>query len=317
MNTKQRITAIAFSTFAVGLLTGAFLFSHDIGPDASQTQAPQIPASMVTDETPAATDAEADREPTGLTIAMVKDSVEPLAEPEQPIESGPAEPLPAAEALARIDDLAAGWGRMQAELAELRARLVVIEQRAEPTPAEPAAAANQLRRPTTPKEERVALQRAGVAPDLADDIVWRRAQASLARLELRDEAIRDGWLNSDRYREEMRRIEEQRVSIRDEIGIEAYDRYLFETGQQNRVLVDSVIPGSAGEESGIQPGDIIETYGNQPVFDFGDLRSATSAGERGELVPVNIRRGDQQVELWLPRGPIGIGLDATRADPRG
>ena len=103
--------------------------------------------------------------------------------------------------------------------------------------------------------------------------------------------------------------------MRDEIGVDVYDRYLFETGQDNRVLVDSVIPGSAGEGSGMLPGDVIERYGEQPVYDFRDLRTATSDGERGELVPVTVRRGRELVELLLPRGPIGIGLDATRIDP--
>jgi hypothetical protein len=312
MKMKQKIALLSLSTFAVGLLAGALVFHRGSSPEPSA-----MSASVSAGDTPAAIDEQGDREPkiaSRITpgIAMVK----PLAEPEQPIEPDLDEAASSVEVLARIEDLAAGWGRMQAELAQLRARLAAVEQRADPQPPEPAPVAAQPRRPTTPDEQRGALLRAGVAADLADDIVWRRAQVSLARLELRDEATRDGWLNDGRYREELARIDEQRVSIRDEIGVDAYDRYLFETGQQNRVLVDSVIPGSAGEESGIQPGDVIERYGDQPVLGFGDLRSATSDGERGELVPVNVRRGNQQVELWLPRGPIGIGLDATRVDPR-
>ncbi len=217
--------------------------------------------------------------------------------------------------LARIDDISQGWGRMQAELAALRQRIGTLEQRQVETPAETNATANRPSRPTTPDEQRTALLRAGVTAEVADDLVWRRAQLSLDRLDLRDQAIREGWLNSDRYREEMRKINEQRVSVRDEIGVDAYDRYLFETGQDNRVLVDSVIPGSAGEDSGMLPGDVIERYGDQPIYDFGDLRGATSDGARDELVPVTVRRGNQLVELLLPRGPIGISLDATRIDP--
>jgi S1-C subfamily serine protease len=139
----------------------------------------------------------------------------------------------------------------------------------------------------------------------------------LARLELYDEASRNGWLRSDRYRDELRRINEQRVSIEDEIGIDAYDRYLYETGQPNRVAVESVLPGSAGEESGLLPGDVIQRYGDVKVLDFQDLRAATSAGERDELVSVIVVRGGEPVELLLPRGPIGIGLEATRAEPDG
>jgi hypothetical protein len=30
-----------------------------------------------------------------------------------------------------------------------------------------------------------------------------------------------------------------------------------------------------------------------------------------------VRRGNQIVEVWLPRGPIGIRMDAARIDPNG
>jgi C-terminal processing protease CtpA/Prc len=244
------------------------------------------------------------------TIAAVRtieaDSDAPASDPETP---------EVAVLLARIDDISQGWGRMQAELAALRQRIGELEQRSAQTPAQHGTADNRPARPNTPDEQRNALLRAGVTADVAEDIIWRRAQVSLDRLDLRDQAIREGWLNTDRYREELRKINQQGVSMRDEIGVEAYDRYLFETGQDNRVLVDSVIPGSAGEDSGMLPGDVIERYGDQPVYDFRDLRTATSDGERGELVPVTVRRGRELVELLLPRGPIGIGLDATRIDP--
>jgi S1-C subfamily serine protease len=107
------------------------------------------------------------------------------------------------------------------------------------------------------------------------------------------------------------------VSLRDEVGTDVYDRCLFETGEDNRILVDSVIPGSAGDESGLLPGDVIERYGDEPIFGFGDLRGATTEGEPGELVPVQVRRSGGMVELWLPRGPLGIRLDSTRVEPMG
>ncbi|NEV64174.1 PDZ domain-containing protein [Thiorhodococcus minor] len=226
----------------------------------------------------------------------------------------PPEPSPGL--VARVDDLAAGWGRMQAELAELHQRVGQLEQR-------PAVAANdgpEERRAAlarTTEQQRDALVKAGVAVDVAEDILWRRAQVSLERLYTRDRAAREGWLNTDRYQEELSRINEQRVSLRDEVGTEVYDRYLFETGEDNRILVDSVIPGSAGDESGMLPGDVIERYGDEPILGFRDLRGATTEGEPGELVPVQVRRAGGMVELLLPRGPIGIRLDSTRVEPKG
>lgn len=219
--------------------------------------------------------------------------------------------------LARIDVLNEGWGRIQTELAELRQRLDLMERRSVQRSEQESPEQQQSMRPLTPQEQRSALVRAGVTAGQAEDIVWRRAQLALDRLELRDQAAREGWLDTPRYQEELQAINEQRVSLRDELEVDSYDRYLYETGQNNRVSVDSLIPGSTGEASGIQPGDIIESYGQEPVFDFGDLRSATTEGERGELVPMVVRRGNRQVELWLPRGPIGVQLEATRLDPRG
>ena len=273
-------------TFLIGLATGAWVVSADSLDSALMVTA-------------------------GSAAVAPADAVEA---------AGPDQALVAAETqqalLARLDELAQGWGRMQAELVALQQRVVSLERRPLPS-ADEAAAADRLEaaRPRTPQEQRNALVRAGVPAGTADEILWRRSQFELGRLELRDQALREGWLGSDRYREEMRALNAERLSLRDELDVDTYDRYLYETGETNRVSVDSVIAGSAGDQSGLMPGDIIERYGDELVLDFNDLRSATSAGARGELVPVQVRRGGQMVEVWLPRGPIGIRLDAARVDP--
>jgi hypothetical protein len=298
---KLKTLIIPTLTFLMGLTTGALVFS------APQEGGPPAPAAEPETATP-----------TALSVDTGEPAPPPAAEAEPPVEA-PAEPEPAAvepppALVSRIDDLTDGWGRMQAELADLRQRVATLEQR----PLQNAGAAAESARAAlarTPEQQRDALVRAGVAPEVAEDILWRRAQVSLDRLELRDQASREGWLNTDQYREELRRINAQRVSLRDAVGDDAYDRYLYETGEDNRIRVDSVIPGSAGEQNGLLPGDVIERYGEAPIFNYRDLRGATSAGQRGELVPVQVRRGEEMVEILLPRGPIGIRLDSTRADP--
>jgi hypothetical protein len=303
MQPRTRLILIATATFFAGLLTGAAVFSD-------------MPRSEAPPPEPAAPPAPEQSPPDAAAVSIPETAPEPgPAPPVQP--EPPSVTLDVTDALqARVDELAAGWGRMQAELAQLRHRVALIEQR-EPQPDDESAPGGRRSGPATPAEQRDALLRAGVLPDVAEEILWRDSQLSLARLELYDEASRNGWLRSDRYRDELRRINEQRVSIEDEIGIDAYDRYLYETGQPNRVAVESVLPGSAGEESGLLPGDVIQRYGDVKVLDFQDLRAATSAGERDELVSVIVVRGGEPVELLLPRGPIGIGLEATRAEPDG
>lgn len=305
---KLKPLLIPTLTFLLGLTAGALVFSapnppqpvsdepvaEDSPPPSkalSVESAPDEPTEPAADAAPAA-DREADTPPAAV------------------------EPPPAL--VARVEEITTAWGRMQAELAELRQRVVQLERRppavsaAEET-AEPARGSLAQ----TVEQQRDALVSAGVPIDTAEELLWRRGQVSLQRLELRDQAIREGWLNSDRYRQELQRINAQRVSLRDEVGPDAYDRFLYETGVDNRVRVDAVIPGSAGDQNGLLPGDVVERYADAPIFDARDLRSATSNGERGELVPVQVRRDGGLVEVWLPRGPIGIQLDSARVEPRG
>ena len=319
---NRQIILISVATFAAGLLSGALVFSQ-VSPFATDASSLSAPADGESAEAQSETTIPTTTIPNIGAVRVVEDGA---ASPEPDVSASDQASAPNYEPeskqaveilLARIDDISAGWGRMQADLAELRQRIAQLEQHDSEQGAENDAASKRPERPKTPEAQRDALLRAGVAAEVAEDIVWRRAQVSLDRLDLRDQAIREGWLNTDRYREELSKINQERVSVRDEIGVDSFDRYLFETGQNNRVLVDSIIPGSAGEESGMLPGDVIENYGEQKVFNFRDLRGATSDGERGELVPVVVRRGGQRLELWLPRGPIGIGLDATRVDPQG
>ncbi|TVQ91206.1 MAG: PDZ domain-containing protein [Chromatiaceae bacterium] len=301
--TQPLLVPISLSalTFAIGLGTGSLLASHPSDGPAGAATAPDPSRDPPATATPAAG-----------TAALVGAA--------QPTASSATDPAttanPDPELLARVEHLSEGWGRMEAELAELRARLAVLERR--PSPVETAASEAERRRalrPRTPEQQRDALLRAGVRLQQAEDILWRRSQLALERLELRDQAIREGWIGSEQFREEMRRISGQQVSLRDELDPNIYDRYLFETGQDNRVRIDSVIAGSLGEDIGLMPGDLVEAYNEQPIFDPGELRTATTVGERGELVPVRIRRNNQPLELWLPRGPIGIRLDTDRIAP--
>jgi membrane-associated protease RseP (regulator of RpoE activity) len=169
--------------------------------------------------------------------------------------------------------------------------------------------------PKTADERRDVLVAAGVTASLADDIVWRESRIELERLNLRDQASREGWMGSDRYREALNALSEDGGSLREEIGDSAWDRYLYLTGEDNRVAVSSVIPGSAAEAAGLQPGDLIESYAGGQPFGYNDLRQATTEGEKGELVAVRIRRGDRLIDAWVPRGPLGVRLGMTRAEP--
>lgn len=239
----------------------------------------------------------------------------------KPGEAPPAElPMSETRSGSQLDlqQLVAASARLQSELDGLRGRVRTLEAKLEsetPPAQETRDGATRPKRPETPEERRSVFLKVGVAEALTDDLIWREAQQALDRLELRDVAAREGWLSGDRYREELQRISENDLDVRAEIGEDLYDRYLFAAGRDNRVEIASIIPGSAAEETGLEPGDRVETYAGVRVFNFGDLRSATTEGERGELVQVRIRRGNDVVDAWVPRGPLGVRLDRAWVDP--
>ncbi len=159
------------------------------------------------------------------------------------------------------------------------------------------------------------LVKAGIDMELAANIVRRRNEVDLKLLEIRDRASREGYLGTERYAREVREIREQDTSLRDEIGDDYYDSYLFATRQNNRVRAVSVMMGSPAEMSGMKDGDLILSYDDRKMFNWNELQEATSMGERGEYVNVTVLRNGQLHNLWIPRGPLGIRLGAARVKP--
>lgn len=300
--------------FLFGLGLGAVLVAVALGQRGEAPSGPPVGAGV-----PAS--AEDGPPALGRALALIGGQGEPempSAQAHEEDASASAAPDPETSGAAPLD---ARIQVLESQLASLQNRLVGVEgalDRALAARAMPDADASSAERPTPPRtqvERRDALVAAGVAPGVAEDLLFREAERSLERLALRDQAIREGWIGSDRFREELASIEADARPLRDEIGETSYDRYLYATGENNRVAVASIIPGSVAESAGFEPGDVIERYGEQRPFSFGELRRMTSEGTFGELVPVLVRRGTSQVEVWVPRGPLGITLDAARVAP--
>jgi membrane-associated protease RseP (regulator of RpoE activity) len=159
------------------------------------------------------------------------------------------------------------------------------------------------------------LVKAGLDEELAADIIRRRNEMDMKILELRDRASRDGYLDTERYAGELNELRERDIPLRDEIGDEYYDRYLYASRQSNRVRVASVMMGSPAEMSGMKDGDLILNYDDRRIFNWSELQEATSRGERGEYVNVTVLRNGQLLNLWVPRGPLGVRLGTARVKP--
>ena len=139
---------------------------------------------------------------------------------------------------------------------------------------------------------------------------WGRYE--LARLEVQDQALREGWFYTRRHRDALAALD---AELRERLGAALYDDYLYATGSPNRVVVQHVIRGSTADSAGLTKGDVIVAYGGAPVFRPRDIQRATAAGQRGESVELEVERNGRRLYFRVPRGPLGILLGHIPAQP--
>lgn len=159
------------------------------------------------------------------------------------------------------------------------------------------------------------LIKGGIAPGMAEDIVRRKNSIELRRLELQDRATREGYLNTQRYLDELEEINRSDISLREELGDQRYDEYLYNSKQNNRVRIASVMLGSPAEQAGLENNDVVLSYDNKRMFDWQELKDATAQGELGEYVSVSVYRDGEIYSFSVPRGTLGVQLGATRLAP--
>jgi predicted metalloprotease with PDZ domain len=139
-------------------------------------------------------------------------------------------------------------------------------------------------------------------------------QLEMERLYLRDQAAREGW-DRARLRDEFRQLDDKEESLRDQLGESAYDAYLYASGQSNRVAVTSVLASAQAGQAGIEAGDHILRYDNQRVYNWRDLRRATTSGDISDVVEVEVDRDGETLQFYLARGPLGIRMDSLSVAP--
>ena len=159
------------------------------------------------------------------------------------------------------------------------------------------------------------LIKGGIEPGFAEDIIRRKNTIELKKLELQDRATRGGYLNTQRYYDELDNINGQEIRLRDELGDDVYDEYLYNSKQNNRVSIISVMLGSAAEQAGIKKGDIVLSYDNERIFSWRELKAKTAEGQLGEYVSISVNRNAEVFSFSVPRGPLGTQLGATRLLP--
>lgn len=141
---------------------------------------------------------------------------------------------------------------------------------------------------------------AGIAPDRAQWIIQRESELRMETLQARYDAVRDGVAL------ELRTAPNANDTLRTELGDADYERYLEALGRPTSVGVGSVFASSPAATAGFQAGDRIVSYAGERVFDMNDLNRLTLEGRAGETVAVEVLRDGAPIQLYLPRGPLGI-----------
>ena len=150
------------------------------------------------------------------------------------------------------------------------------------------------------------LAEAGISPELADSLMAIVDGVSRDRLELRYEASRDGWVNTDRYRRELSELPGVRQLIEQLYGEDTYDRYLYSTGRPNRLMVRDVFVGSSADQLGLQPGDAVIRLDGKRIYSMADMTTIMQAGTQGGSTAITIRRQGEAFDTYVPRGTLGI-----------
>jgi S1-C subfamily serine protease len=106
------------------------------------------------------------------------------------------------------------------------------------------------------------------------------------------------------------------TTLREELGDADYERYLEALGRPTSVYVRDVLATSPGAQAGIKSGDQVVSFDGERVFDMGDINRLVLEGEPGQMVAVDVIRAGQLVQLYVPRGPIGITGGGIVRPPR-
>lgn len=173
--------------------------------------------------------------------------------------------------------------------------------------------APSFNRPVRPNKKN--LSAAGISSDEAEKLLRRMSQQEYRRLELQNNISRNKGAASNEYRQQLRELNQNKISLRSELGDEAYDKYLFSSQQNNRVKISSVMAGSPAESAGFASNDIILSYDNQKVLAWSDIRRLTLEGEIGSYTNVDILRNGERMSLMVFRGTLGVQLEPVLLDP--
>lgn len=116
--------------------------------------------------------------------------------------------------------------------------------------------------------------------------------------------------------EDRRALLELDDALIQDIGSDNYDRLLYAAGNNNRVMVGIVHPGSNGAVAGLMQGDLVLLIDGTPVYTAHDLRARATQRISGQpTVTIVYQRGSEWFETEIRTGALGMGLRGHREQP--
>jgi len=96
------------------------------------------------------------------------------------------------------------------------------------------------------------------------------------------------------------------LDLRDELGLEEYEKYRQALGRPPGIGVGDVPAGSLLGNAGVRTGDQIVGYAGKRIFNLGELNALAAKGPAGESVTMDILRDGISLEVTLPRERLGV-----------
>ena len=160
--------------------------------------------------------------------------------------------------------------------------------------------------------DRTALEGADYSSSEIEEIMQRFEEFEMQKLYLENQSKRDGTFRSAGYNRKLFNLGRE---LRDDLGTGGYDAYLYATGKNNRVEVREVLADSPASYAGLEPGDIVISYSGLRVFHPREFKSATTTGESGARVTLEVLRDGELYRLSVARGPLGIRMAPVKRPP--
>ncbi len=159
-----------------------------------------------------------------------------------------------------------------------------------------------------------ALIEGGMNSSQASELRIYFERLEMERLYLRDQSVRESW-SRERLDQAIQALGSREDDLKHRLGESAYDAYLYAAGRPNRVAVTSVLENAPAGMAGILSGDHITRYDNQRIYNWFDLREATTGGNISDTVELEIERDGKTMQFYLVRGPLGIRMSSVSVAP--